>query len=92
MKFVWLFVKNVLNTRINQHLKAMNARRVRNINRSLFDGRAVFGSLSNGIHFCMNRAKTVLFDFAVGCYGFIDEATDISAVRHAGRRTVITRG
>src|SRR5262245_58017173 len=70
----------------------MNAGCMGTVNRAIFDTGTVLGRLGDGVHFSMDGAKAVLLGVAVRCLRLIDQATDISAMWHPCRRSVVTGG
>src|ERR1700746_758045 len=63
-----------------------------NINGGIFDTRAIFRCLGDGIYLSMDSTKAVLLVFSIGGLGFVNKTTDIEAMRHAGRRAVVSGG
>ena len=70
----------------------MNTRRMGNVDRAVFDGRAVFRRLGDGIHLGVDGAKAVLLGVTVRGFRFVNQTADISAMGHARRRPVISGG
>ena len=65
VQLVSLLIIDVFDAGVHQNFQAVDARGMRNIDRRVFDVRAVFCRLSNGVHLRVNGAKTILLGIAV---------------------------
>lgn len=68
----------------------MDTGRVSDVDSRIFYARAVLCRLGDGVHLGVDGSKAVLLGLPIGRCGLIDQATDVSAVRHACRGTVVT--
>ena len=66
VQFIRLLIINFFDAGIDQDFQAMNAWRMRDVNRRIFDRRSVLRRLRDSIHFSVDRAKAVLFGIAIG--------------------------
>lgn len=46
--------------------------------------------MGNRVHFRMDGAETILLDFAVRRFGFVNQAANVRAVRHSCGRAVVS--
>ena len=65
-QLIGLLVVNLFDARVDQNFEAVDARRVGDVDRAVFDAGAVLRRLSDGVHLRMDGAKTVLLGIAVG--------------------------
>ena len=73
--------------RFVEHRETFSAKLLRLIQRNVgvADRSPVFGRLRDRVNLGVDGAPAVLLDFAVGRARFIDEASDLGAMRHPGR-------
>ena len=71
VKFIGLEIKNILDPGVHQDLEAVDAGSVGDVDCRLFDVRAVFGRLRDGVHFGMDGSKAILFGVSVWSFGFV---------------------
>src|ERR1700688_4318559 len=76
VKLVGLFVEDRADTGVDQHLEALDTRRMRDVDVRVADRGAIFCRLRDRVHFGVNRAIAVLLDFAVGRARFVDQTAD----------------
>src|SRR5262249_10140321 len=77
---------------VDEHLEALDARGVGDVDVRVANRRAVLRRLRDGVDLGVNRAKAVLLDLAARGVRLIDKAARLGAVRPAGRRAVVARG
>src|SRR3989475_9285099 len=86
---VLVLVVDAPDARVHQHLEAVNARRVRDVDVGVADAGAVLRRLRDRVDLGVDRAEAVLLGLAGRRAGRVDEAADVGAVRQAGRRAVV---
>ena len=86
-----ILIDHLLNSCINDHLRANNARMVRTIQGSSPDLDAMVGSLDNRILLGM-KAAAELVSLSGRNSLFLSEATNIQTVFHPGRSSIVTCG
>ncbi len=91
VKLVGFLIVDIFDARVDEYLEAVNARRVGDVDRGIFNGRAVFRRLSDRVHLRMNSAEAVLLRIPVGGLGLIHEAARVCAMGHSCRGAVVAR-
>ena len=82
--FVLFFIKDVANTRIDEHLQALNTWGMRDVDIRITDRVAVSRGLRDRVYLGVNCAITVLFELTVRRPRFVDEASNLSAMGETG--------
>src|SRR4029077_18774849 len=91
VQLVRLLVEDPLDAGIDEHLEAVDARRVRDVDAGVADAGAVLRRLRDRVDLGVDAAEAVLLDLAARSGGAIDETPDVEAVRQARRRSVVAR-
>src|ERR1700722_9435105 len=81
LQFVGPVIVNGADARVDQHLHAMDAGRVGDIDNGVLNRTAIAGGLGNRVDFSVNRAVAILLEVSVGGARFVDEAASVQAVR-----------
>src|SRR5579864_3859358 len=76
VQLVFLFVIDRADAGVDEHLEAVDAGGVRDVNVGVADGAAVAGGLRDRVNLGVNRAVAVLLEIAVGRARFVDETAD----------------
>src|SRR5262249_46490513 len=84
--------EDALDARVDEHLEAVDARRVCDVDVAVADARAVLRRLRDGIDLGVDAAEAVLLDLAAGCGRAVDQAAHVETVRQPGRRGVVAGG
>ena len=89
MQLVLAAVVDRADAGVDEHLETVDAGRVSHVDIGVADRDAVLGRLRDRVNLGVDGAPTVLLDLAVGRARFIDEASDLVAMRHPGRRPIV---
>src|SRR2546425_6512648 len=89
---VLVLVEDAPDAGVDQHLQAVNARRVRDVDVGVADGGAVLRRLRDDVDLGVDGAEAVLLGLARRRAGRVDQAADVGAVGQAGRRPVVAGG
>src|SRR5262249_18301984 len=81
VQLVRLLVEDALDAGVDEHLEAVNAGGVRDVDVGVADAGAVLRRLCDGVDLGMDAAEAVLLDLAGGRCGTVDEAADVETVR-----------
>src|SRR5689334_16003658 len=88
---VLALVEDALDARVDEHLQAVNARRMGDVDVGVPDARAVLRRLRDRVDLGVDRAEAVLLRPAARRPRRVDEAADVGAVREPGGRAVVPR-
>src|SRR5438552_8415291 len=88
LSLVLALVEDAADTRVDEHLQAVNAGRVRDVDVGVADAGAVLRRLRDGVDLGGDGAEAVLLRLAGGRTRAVDEATHLVAARQPGRRAV----
>src|SRR5437763_16920358 len=88
---VLVLVEDAADARVDEHLEAVNAGGVRDVDVGVADAGAVLRRLRDGVDLGVDGAEAVLLRLAGGRTRGVDEATHLVAVRQPGRRAVVAR-
>ncbi len=80
MELVLPLVTDPSNAGVNENLEAVNTGSVSDIDIRVADTHPILGCMGNGINLCVDGAVAVLFRFTAGCFGLIDQTTNIDTV------------
>src|SRR5581483_7777566 len=89
LPLVLVLVEDAADARVDEHLQAVDARRVRDVDVGVADRGAVLRRLRDRIDLGVDRAEAVLLDLAGRRPRRVDEAADVDAVRETRRRAVV---
>src|SRR5213593_4228344 len=89
LSLVLALVEDAADARVDEHLQAVNAGRVRDVDVGIADAGAVLRRLRDGVDLGVDGAKAVLLRLARGRARSVDETTRLRAVRQPGRRAVV---
>ena len=89
VELIRLLVKDAPDTGVHQHFETMDTRSVGHIDIRPTDIDAILCRLSNGIDFRVDGPVAVLLGLPGRGLRFVNQAANLGAMGHAGRRTVV---